>query len=190
MATYYNDFRKLEALGFAFVGNGIWINKEKALSVALNEDYKQTYRAFSSDRPYSRFVISNKAGNQKRFRTADAAAAYVVKTFPEGGHQTMTITWTRGVRTAYWTGAIGTETFEQRERFGIAKAKVGHRRQRFTYQYVLFGRVGTTTHRVGTYDTLIQAKAAAELDQRVVDIKAGRVTEGPALLTAVLNGNR
>jgi hypothetical protein len=75
----YPDFAKLENLGFAFVTRGLWVNATKGFSVTFDESYRNTYRAYTADRPYYSKIVKNAAGNEMRFRSPEAAAAYVLK---------------------------------------------------------------------------------------------------------------
>jgi hypothetical protein len=64
---------------FTFIGNGIWRHKEAAMSISLNEDYHRTFRAYRNVRPYYDMVRNGK-GNEMRFRSAEAAASYLIST--------------------------------------------------------------------------------------------------------------
>jgi hypothetical protein len=63
---------------FRFAGNGIWVNDTYSVSVALNEDYGRTFRAYADARPYSKHLLRNAAGNPIRFRSREAAMAYAL----------------------------------------------------------------------------------------------------------------
>jgi hypothetical protein len=63
---------------FTFVGNGLWWNETDNVSVMLSEDYKRTFRAYRWHRPHYRHIVKNKNGNDMRFRSAEAAAKYVL----------------------------------------------------------------------------------------------------------------
>jgi hypothetical protein len=74
----------MKDLGFEFLRTGIWVNDAKGVCVVLDEDYKRTYRAFTAPRPFSQYVVTNKSGNEIRFRSKEAAAAYVIERTPDG----------------------------------------------------------------------------------------------------------
>ena len=78
MATMrYINHNELKRLGFAWIAQGIWADKHRGLSVAYDDGYC-TYYAYASPRPDYTFVVRNKAGNVKHYRTAQAAAQDVV----------------------------------------------------------------------------------------------------------------
>jgi hypothetical protein len=66
------DFDAMARLGFEWIDKGLWINRETGHRIWLNEDYRNTFRACTGRD--SRTTLRNKAGNEIRFRTGDAAA--------------------------------------------------------------------------------------------------------------------
>lgn len=83
----------------------------------------------------------------------------------------MTITWDKCARQAVWVGRIGTDTFEQREKFILARCKRpgdSARRRRHNrpkrewhWSYCVTIRRGTVCYRLGIFDTHADAKQAA-----------------------------
>jgi hypothetical protein len=84
------------------------------------------------------------------------------------------IIWTKCPRSAFWSGAIGQDTYDQRFKFSIRKTKPSsapHSRfaarararagQVWSYDYVLIERINSECHVVGTYPSFEAAKAAA-----------------------------
>jgi hypothetical protein len=64
---------------FEFLGHGSWRNAEANVSVSVCEDTHRTFRAYAWRYPHYRFVLKNANGNDIRFRSAEAAAAYALK---------------------------------------------------------------------------------------------------------------
>lgn len=68
---------------FTFISSGNWVNEADCVSFRLNEDYGRTYHAYRAARPYSNYydglIVTNKNGNPIRFRSTEAAAAYLMK---------------------------------------------------------------------------------------------------------------
>lgn len=63
---------------FESKGHGLWVNEAEQMCVALNEDYKRTFRAYVSPRPSAYHVVVNENGNPVRFRSAEAAAKHLL----------------------------------------------------------------------------------------------------------------
>lgn len=64
---------------FRFVGRGRWVHDDKKLHIDLDDDYGKTFRAYTSAYASQDTLVRNKAGNVMRFRSAEAAARYLLK---------------------------------------------------------------------------------------------------------------
>ena len=73
------DFAEVKHLGFEFIANGLWANNAKGLCIMINEDYGNTFRAYSAARPFSHYILKNKNGNAIRFRSPQSAARFALK---------------------------------------------------------------------------------------------------------------
>lgn len=72
------NFTELTKLGFNFVARGLWINRTNNMCITFDESYRNTYRAFTSERPHYCNIVRNKSGNEMRFRSPQAAAKYAL----------------------------------------------------------------------------------------------------------------
>lgn len=71
--------KELTDLGFVWQSRGLWINDDRGLCITLDDDYRNTFRAFHHGRPIYQYIVRNAAGNEKRYRTALAAARDLIK---------------------------------------------------------------------------------------------------------------
>lgn len=68
---------------FKWVAKGLWLHEPMAACVHLDEDYGRTFRAYHCKWPYLSEIVRGKNGRVMRFRSAEAAAAYLLK-HPKG----------------------------------------------------------------------------------------------------------
>jgi len=76
--TRLPDFNKVRALGFTHVNGTLWVHPG-GVCLTLNEDYKRTWQAFDSERPYWQNAFKNEKGHAIRFRSPETAAAHALK---------------------------------------------------------------------------------------------------------------
>ena len=57
---------------------GFWVNEAENTCIVLDEDYKRTFRAYLERYPVGHAVVLNENGNPLRFRSAEAAAKYLL----------------------------------------------------------------------------------------------------------------
>jgi hypothetical protein len=70
---------KADLAAFRFAGRGRWVHDEKKLLIDLDDDYGRTFRAYTATYPSQTTLVRNKAGHVMRFRSAEAAARYLLK---------------------------------------------------------------------------------------------------------------
>jgi hypothetical protein len=70
---------KADLAAFRFAGRGRWVHDDKKLLIDLDDDYGRTFRAYTSAYASQDTLMRNKAGNVMRFRSAEAAARYLLK---------------------------------------------------------------------------------------------------------------